>query len=103
MNQTNCEPNCGVEKTLQLIGAKWTAMIIHNLLEGKNRFGLLERELVGISPKTLSIRLKELEASGLITKKVYAEIPLHVEYFLTNKGLSLQKVFQAMNEWGDSS
>lgn len=94
---------CGVGKTLKILGNKWTAMLLHNLFEGKNRFGQLQKSMEGISPKTLSLRLKELEEEGIITKKVFAEVPLHVEYSLTEKGKTLSKIFKAMAEWGNKS
>lgn len=94
-------PNCGVSKTLKVIGSKWSMLILHNLFEGKKRFGELERELSGISPKTLSQRLQELEREGIIRKKMFAEVPLHVEYSLTPKGSSLKDVFKKMAEWGE--
>lgn len=94
------QDNCGVAKTLKIIGSKWTMLILHNLFEGKKRFGELQRSLEGISPKTLSVRLSELEKAGIINKKVYAEIPLHVEYSLTKKGHSLENIFKTMADWG---
>ena len=78
-------------------------LLIHNIFEGKKRFGELQRALPGISPKTLSLRLHELERDGIITKKVYAEIPLHVEYSLTEKGKSLRGVFRSLENWGIKS
>lgn len=96
----HCAPHCYVAKTLKVIGSKWTMMILHNLFEGRNRFGMLQRELKTISPKTLSQRLDELEKTGIIRKKVFTEIPLHVEYFLTDKGKSLEKVFKDLESWG---
>lgn len=92
---------CGVEKTLKIIGSKWTMNILHNLFSGKKRFGELQKSLVGISPKTLSIRLQELEKEKIIYKKVFAEIPLHVEYSLTEKGRSLKDIFSKMAKWGE--
>src|SRR5579859_8068323 len=88
--------NCSVAKTLKVIGSKWTMLILHNLFEGRNRFGQLEKALPGISPKTLSQRLQELEKEGIVKKKVFAEIPLHVEYSLTPKGKSLEEIFKSM-------
>lgn len=76
-------------------------LLLHNLFEGNNRFGQLQRSMEGISPKTLSMRLQELEREGIITKKVFAEVPLHVEYALTKKGHSLSDIFQAMESWGE--
>ncbi|HEX7042417.1 MAG TPA: helix-turn-helix domain-containing protein, partial [Patescibacteria group bacterium] len=71
--------------------------------EGKNRFGQLQRAMDGISPKTLSQRLTELESEGIISKKVFAEVPLHVEYTLTKKGESLGDIFDKMADWGNKS
>ena len=88
---------CYVAETLKVIGSKWTMMILHNLFEGRNRFGQLQRELKTISPKTLSQRLDELESTGILRKKIFTEVPLHVEYYLTAKGLSLKKVFLIWN------
>lgn len=93
--------NCSVAKTLKVIGSKWTILILHNLFEGRNRFGQLERSLPGISPKTLSQRLQELEQEGIIKRRVFAEIPLHVEYSLTAKGKSLEGIFDSMARWGE--
>ena len=92
---------CGVAKTLKIIGRKWTMMLLHNLCQGKRRFGELQESLLGISSKTLSQRLKELEEEGIITKKIFAEIPLHVEYSLTKKGESFGDIFIKMAEWGE--
>lgn len=75
-------------------------MILHQLCDGLKRFGELQRLLPGISPKTLSQRLKELEKHGVVTKKVFDEMPLRVEYSLTEKGASLKKVIAQMEEWG---
>jgi DNA-binding HxlR family transcriptional regulator len=93
--------DCAVAKTLKIIGSKWTMLILHNLFEGKKRFGELQRALATVSPKTLSQRLQELEKDGIITRKVFTEIPLHVEYTLTPKGLTLKKVFKDLADWGE--
>ena len=95
--------NCAIAKTLKIVGSKWTMLLIHNLCDGKKRFGELQRALPGISPKTLAQRLKELEKHGIIIKKVYAEIPLHVEYSLTEKRESLRSVFRSLENWGNNS
>jgi DNA-binding HxlR family transcriptional regulator len=92
--------DCGVARTLKIIGSKWTMLLIHNLFEGKKRFGELQRELDGISPKTLSQRLQELEQENIITKTIFPEVPPHVEYNLTDKGHSLKNIFDAMATWG---
>lgn len=95
--------NCGVAKTLKIIGSKWTMLILHNLFDEKKRFGELQRTLEGISPKTLSLRLQELEQEHIVEKKVFTEVPLHVEYSLTTKGKSLGEMFKKMDEWGEKS
>lgn len=92
---------CGVANTIKIIGSKWTMLILRDLLEGTQRFGELQRSLVGISPKTLSVRLSQLEKDGIVRKKIFAEIPLHVEYSLTSKGRSLGDVISKMREWGE--
>lgn len=94
---------CGVDKTLKIIGGKWTLLVLHNLFEGSKRFGELQRNLTGVSPKTLSLRLKGLEKDKIIKRKVFAEIPLHVEYSLTDKGKSLKEIFNKMERWGQDN
>lgn len=95
------EEPCGVAKTLKIIGSKWTSLLLHYLFEGKTRFNELQRAMPGVSPKTLSQRLKALQDEGIITKQVFAEVPLHVEYTLTEKGKSLNDIIQKMAEWGE--
>jgi DNA-binding HxlR family transcriptional regulator len=99
-DEPHCHEHCGVYRTLKIIGSKWTMMILHNLFDGTKRFGELQRALKPISPKTLSQRLQELERFGILKRKVFSEVPLHVEYSLTPKGDSLKLVFQAMENWG---
>src|SRR5476651_460253 len=95
--------NCAVSKTLRIIGSKWTMLLLHNIFDGKKRFGELQRALPGISPKTLTQRLRDLERDGIVSKKVFAEIPLHVEYSLTEKGQSLRGVIRSLENWGNKS
>lgn len=97
------EKDCGVAKTIKIIGSKWTILILRDLCEGTKRFGALQRSLEGISPKTLSLRLKQLEKDGIVNKKIFAEVPLHVEYSLTPKGQSLKKIINMMRDWGKHS
>ncbi len=94
---------CGVEKTLKIIGGKWTLLVLHNLFEGSKRFGQLQKNLTGVSPKTLSLRLKELEKDKIIKRKVFAEIPPHVEYSLSEKGTSLKEIFNKLEHWGQNN
>ncbi|WP_335869451.1 winged helix-turn-helix transcriptional regulator [Bacillus sp. 2205SS5-2] len=92
---------CPIEKIMNIIGPKWTFLILRDLIIGPRRFGELLRSLNGISPRTLSLRLKELEKEGIINRISYSEIPPHVEYSLTEKGESLRPIFNAMTDWGN--
>jgi len=92
--------NCPVEKTLSIIGKKWAVLIIRDLLSGKKRFGRLLASLAGISPRTLSVRLNDLEKNGVLKKRVFPEIPLRVEYRLTKRGKDLHFILDQMNKWG---
>jgi DNA-binding HxlR family transcriptional regulator len=89
-----------IENTLQVIGSKWTVLIINELRDGTRRFGELERALTGISPRTLSMRLGDMEEHGVIERKVFAEVPPRVEYKLSPLGKSLEPVLDAMSKWG---
>jgi DNA-binding HxlR family transcriptional regulator len=92
--------SCPVLRTADIISGKWTLLILRDLADGINRFSILERSLTGISPKTLSERLKSLEKAGIITRKSYAEVPPRVEYSLTDMGLDLIPLIEHMREYG---
>ncbi len=91
---------CPVARTARIVGTKWTLLIIRDLATGTKRFGELERSLDGISPKTLSERLRSLEKEHLIERKPFAEIPPRVEYSLTPKGSNLIPVIESLREYG---
>lgn len=91
---------CPVARTAELIGNKWTPLIIRDLVKGEKRFSELERSLHGISPKTLSERLKKLEDARVVNRKCYAEVPPRVEYTLTEKGIALLPVIDSMRAYG---
>lgn len=92
---------CPIAKTLDVIGTKWTFLIIRDLLiEGTMRFSDLLKSMDGISPKTLSLRLKELEDHGILTRKVFPEVPPRVEYTLTEKGKRLESIFIELKRFG---
>lgn len=91
-----------IENTLQVIGSKWTVLIIRELVGGIRRFGELEKSLTGISPRTLSLRLGSLEKFGIVERKVYPEVPPRVEYKLSPLGKSLEPVLKTMHNWGAS-
>jgi DNA-binding HxlR family transcriptional regulator len=94
------DKNCPVERTVNLIGGKWTLLILRDLFEGTRRFGELRVSLAGISPKTLTEKLRELEQAGIVKRKIYAEVPPRVEYSLTRRGQKLDKIFNEMKAWG---
>lgn len=91
---------CPVARTADLIGNKWTPLIIRDLVDGEKRFSELERSLRGISPKTLSERLKKLEDASVVNRKCFAEVPPRVEYTLTEKGIALLPVIESMRAYG---
>ena len=91
---------CTVERALDVIDGKWTTLILRDLLGGTRRFGELRSSLSGISPKTLTDRLRELEKHQVLTRTVYPEIPPRVEYSLTEKGHALGGVVDALAQWG---
>jgi DNA-binding HxlR family transcriptional regulator len=91
---------CGVAASAEIIGAKWTALLVHDLSEGPRRFSELEHSCAGISPRTLSERLRALEDDGLVDRRSYAESPPRVEYELTEKGEALLPIIREMREFG---
>lgn len=91
---------CPVARTAEIIGNKWTPLIVRDLARGRRRFSELERSLIGISPKTLSERLKRLEEAGVIDRTCFAEVPPRVEYALTDKGHDLLPVIESMRAFG---
>jgi len=92
---------CPVQRTLAVIGDKWTVLILHQLMDrGTLRFGELRRVLPGITQKVLTKQLRTLEQDGLVSRQVYAEVPPRVEYTLTDLGWTLEGVFQCMAAWG---
>jgi DNA-binding HxlR family transcriptional regulator len=92
---------CPVARTAQLIGNKWTPLIVRDLAVGQRRFSELERSLIGISPKTLSERLKRLEEADVVERQCFAEVPPRVEYSLTEKGFALLPVIEQMRCFGN--
>lgn len=102
MNIGHDKTDCGMTRALEVIGAKWTMLIIRDLLEGPRRFGELETSLDGISPRTLAIRLKELESDGVLMRDCSAG-EAHPVYRLTQKGHSLSTILDQMRSWGELS
>ncbi|HRQ73831.1 MAG TPA: helix-turn-helix domain-containing protein [Phycisphaerales bacterium] len=94
--------SCPVETTLRVVAGRWKALVIYYLLEDVRRFNELHRLLRGISPRTLTKQLRELERDGIIRRKVHAQVPPRVEYSLTPLGRSLEPVLRSMGEWGEA-
>lgn len=93
-------PHCPVETTLMMISDRWKVLIIRDLMGGTRRFGELKKSIGNISQKVLTANLRSMEADGLLTRKVYPEVPPRVEYTLTDLGRSLRPVMDAMADWG---
>ena len=88
-------------KTIELVGKRWTGAIVQQLMDGPRRFTALRGAVPGLHDRLLSERLKELEAEGMVMRRVYAETPVHIEYSLTDKGRALEKVFAELQRWAD--
>ena len=93
-------PDCPVETTLMLISNRWKVLIIRDLLDGTKRFGEIKKSVGNISQKVLTANLRSMEDSGLLSRKIYPEVPPRVEYTLTETGYSLKPILEAMVEWG---
>ena len=94
-------PGCPVEVTLDLIDGKWKGVILYHLQDGRLRFGELRKRLPGITQRMLTKQLRALEQDDLIIRKVYAEVPPRVEYELSETGLRLRPVIDALRAWGE--
>jgi len=93
--------SCPVARTLDLIGERWTILLLRDLLlHGPRRFQDFQESLPGVAPNTLSTRLKSMEDQGLVRREMYSERPPRLEYVLTEKGQSLGPIVKAMRDWG---
>jgi len=95
------DPTCPVCRTAELVCGKWTLLLVRDLAEGRSRFCELERSLSGISPRTLSLRLRALEEEGVVERHTYPEVPPRVEYALTEKGRALLPIVEGMRNYGE--
>jgi DNA-binding HxlR family transcriptional regulator len=94
------DSTCPVCRTAEIVCGKWTLLVIRDLAEGRSRFCELERSLQGISPRTLSLRLRALEEEGVVKRQTYPEVPPRVEYALTEKGRALVPLIEDMRAYG---
>ena len=102
MTQTGYDRRCPVARTLEIIGERWTMLILRDLLlDGPLKFHELAKSLSGMSPTTLSSRLKILEEADIIERRFYADHPPRAEYLLTAKGLELRPVLRELKNWGE--
>ena len=98
---TRRHDHCPIARTLDIIGDRWSILILRDLvLDGSRKFGDLQESLSGISPNTLSARLKRLEDAGIVERRFYEQHPPRAEYVLTDKGSELRPVLKALLEWG---
>jgi len=102
MLPVHAAPTCSVAGAAEIVGSKWTVLIVHDLSEGPRRFTELEHACERISPRTLAERLRWLEAEGIVVRRSYAESPPRVEYELTDKGAALLPIIREMREFGHS-
>ena len=94
------DESCPVCRTADIVCGKWTLLLVRELSEGRSRFCELERSLTGISPRTLSLRLRGLEEEGIVERHTFAEVPPRVEYALTTKGQALLPIIEGMRAYG---
>jgi DNA-binding HxlR family transcriptional regulator len=96
------DASCPVCRTAEIVCGKWTLLVIRDLAEGRSRFCELERSLAGISPRTLSLRLRALEEEGVVERQTFPEVPPRVEYVLTDKGRGLVPLIENMRSYGST-
>ena len=101
-HKQHCSPGCSVEATLALIDGKWKGVILHHLMEETMRFSTFRRRMPNVTQRMLTNQLRELEADGLVSRTVYAEVPPRVEYRLTDLGRTLTPVIDALRDWGET-
>lgn len=101
MEENRVLPACPVETTLTLISDRWKVLILRDLMPGTMRFGEIKKSIGHVTQKVLTANLRDMEEKGLLTRKVYAEVPPRVEYTLTELGYSLKPILDAMQKWGE--
>ena len=95
------QPDCPIDRAVSVLDGKWTLQLLRELLGGTRRFGELRNALPGVSPKTLTERLRAMEHQGIVDRVVFAEVPPRVEYTLSPLGNTLRPVIDSLREWGE--
>jgi len=98
----NWKTGCDVEATLSVVGGRWKPVLVCHLLHGRKRFGELRRLTPNATERMITLQLRELEADGVISRTVYAEVPPRVEYDITDFGQSLDPILAQMQAWGSA-
>lgn len=98
----NWKTGCDVEATLSVIGGRWKPVLVCHLLKGRKRFGELRRLTPNATERMITLQLRELEADGVVSRTVFAEVPPRVEYDVTDFGRSLDVILHSMQEWGQA-
>lgn len=101
MKQQSNTYRCAVEVTVEIAGGRWKPLILHYLLDGTKRFGELRRLIGGVTQRSLTLQLRQLEDHGIVRREIFAEVPPRVEYSLTEVGQTLAPVLDAMRRWGE--
>lgn len=99
----DCTPGCSVEAAIGLIDGKWKSIILWHLLSGTLRFNEIRRHVENCTPRMLTNQLREMEEDGLISRKVYAQVPPKVEYSLSDLGRTMEPILRALKDWGDAN
>lgn len=102
-SRLDCSPGCSVEAAISLIDGKWKCVILFHLMDGTVRFNEIRRRIPGLTQRMLTNQLRELEADGIIVRKVYAQVPPRVEYSLSPRGQSLEPILLSLKTWGDAN
>jgi DNA-binding HxlR family transcriptional regulator len=102
-SRLDCNPGCSVEATISLMDGKWKCVILFHLLSGTARFNEIRRQVPDVTQRMLTKQLRELEADGLVVRKVYPQVPPKVEYSLSPLGQSLEPILSALRVWGDAN
>jgi DNA-binding HxlR family transcriptional regulator len=95
------QDQCPIKATVDVIGGRWKPLILYYLLDQRKRFSALRRDIPGVTAQMLTLQLRQLEADGIVVRKIHAEVPVRVEYGLTAYGKTLSTLLRGMRKWGE--